>query len=90
MITTTLFVRLGKVYSNLMIDLRATNEKLRDRAIRILRTFDPDLSRGGASAALDRADGRLRTAIVMHCRGVGRPEAERMIEGVGGHVRELL
>jgi N-acetylmuramic acid 6-phosphate etherase len=89
-ITTTLFVQLGKVYSNLMIDLRATNDKLRDRAIRILRTFDSALSRGDAAAVLDRADGRLRTAIVMHARGVGRAEAERLIADAGGRVRQLI
>ena len=89
-ITTTLFVQLGKVYSNLMIDLRATNDKLRDRAIRILRTFAPELSRADAATVLDRADGRLRTALVMQRRNVDRPEAERLIDEAGGHVRQVI
>jgi N-acetylmuramic acid 6-phosphate etherase len=89
-ITTSLFVQLGKVHSNLMIDVRATNEKLRDRAIRILRTFDPTLHRAAAAEVLDRAGGRLRTAIVMQARGVERVEAEHLIEREDGQVRPLL
>lgn len=64
-ISTTLFVQLGKVYSNLMVDLRATNNKLLDRAIRILRELCPELSRDDAAALLQSAGGELKTAIVM-------------------------
>lgn len=69
-ITTTLFVRLGKVYSNLMVDLRATNDKLRDRAIRILVELCPELDREESAQLLDRANGELKTAIVMQRLGV--------------------
>ena len=61
-ITTSTFVRLGKVYSNLMVDLKATNDKLTDRAIRILRELCPKLSRPEAATVLDRAGGRLKAA----------------------------
>ena len=56
-ITTALFTRLGKVHGNLMVDLRATNAKLHDRAIRTLRALRPELSRDAAATALDAADG---------------------------------
>ncbi|MCH8153518.1 MAG: N-acetylmuramic acid 6-phosphate etherase [Planctomycetes bacterium] len=73
-ISTTAFVRMGKVYSNLMVDLQATNAKLTDRAIRILITLFPELLRAPAAQLLEKAQGDLKTAIVMQrldvdCRG---------------------
>ena len=62
-ITTALFTRLGKVRGNLMVDLAATNDKLVDRAIRVLRELEPTLSREQAMARLQAAGGRLRDAI---------------------------
>lgn len=89
-ITTTLFVQLGKVYSNLMVDLRATNDKLTDRAIRILLQFDPDLSREQAAHLLRRADGELKTAIVMHRLELDAPAARVRLAGAKGRLRSLL
>jgi len=60
-------IKLGKVYGNLMVDLRATNEKLRDRSIRIVMTVT-GLSRRRARALLQRAEGKVKAAIVMHFR----------------------
>ena len=57
------FARLGKVRRGLMIDLRATNEKLHDRAIRILLTLFPDRSREEAARELAAHGGCLRTAV---------------------------
>jgi N-acetylmuramic acid 6-phosphate etherase len=62
MISTALMVRAGRVRENLMIDLRATNEKLRDRAGRIIATLS-GLSREESLAALDRSGGSVREAI---------------------------
>lgn len=62
-ITTVAFARLGKVRRGLMIDLRATNEKLHDRAIRILLTLFPDRSREEAARELAAHGGCLRTAV---------------------------
>jgi N-acetylmuramic acid 6-phosphate etherase len=89
-ITTVAFTRLGKVYSNLMVDLRATNEKLTDRAIRILCELCPPLDRPSAAALLERADGRLKTAIVMHRREVTFDEAERLLAEHDGRLRSIL
>ena len=89
-ITTTAFVQLGKVYSNLMVDLRATNEKLTDRAIRILRELCPELSREAAADVLEQAHGNLKAAIVMQKRAVNMEEAQKLIRANNGHLRPIL
>lgn len=89
-ISTALFVGLGKVYCNLMVDLRATNAKLRDRAIRILREFMPALDRAEAAARLDAADGELKTAIVMCRLGVDVVEARLRLVDAGGRLRDVI
>jgi N-acetylmuramic acid 6-phosphate etherase len=89
-ISTTLFVQLGKVYENLMVDLRATNEKLRDRAIRILRELCPELARGDAAALLQSADGELKTAIVMQQRHVDDTQARDLLRRQDQRLRDAL
>jgi N-acetylmuramic acid 6-phosphate etherase len=68
-LTTTVMIRLGKVYGNLMVDLKAVNQKLRDRSIRIVMEVT-GLSRSKSKALLARAQGRVKPAIVMHFRRV--------------------
>src|SRR5207302_1259656 len=68
-ISTLAMVQLGKVYENLMVDLRATNQKLWDRGARIIATLT-GLDREGALDLLKRADGHVKAAIVMHRREV--------------------
>lgn len=68
-LTTGAMIRLGKVYGNLMVDLKATNEKLRDRSIRIVMELT-NLSRPHAAKLLARAQGKVKAAIVMHFRRV--------------------
>jgi N-acetylmuramic acid 6-phosphate etherase len=68
-LTTGAMIRLGKVYGNLMVDLKATNEKLRDRSLRILMELT-ELSCRQAQILLSRADGQLKAAVVMHFRRV--------------------
>ena len=85
-ITVAVMTRLGKVYENLMVDVRPTNAKLRDRARRIVRELtgrDPD-------GALEKSDWRVKTAIVMLKRGVGAREADRMLANEGGNLRGAL
>ena len=89
-ITTTLFVRLGKVYSNLMVDLCATNEKLTDRAIRILIELCPELEREDSSQLLGHAGGELKTAIVMQRLGVNSKESRVLLEAHGGALGRIL
>ena len=86
MVTTAAMVRLGKTYGNLMVDLRVTAAKLEDRGRRILR----DLLGVGydeAGELLAAAGGRVKTALVMHRREVGREEAERLLEEAEGFLR---
>lgn len=89
-ITTTAFVQLGKVYSNLMVDLRATNAKLHDRAMRILTTVCPELTRVDAGALLDRADGELKTALVMQRLTLDPDPARARLDQCSGNLREAL
>ncbi len=88
-ITTGAMIRLGKVYGNLMVDLRAWNDKLVDRSERIVMETT-GLGREQARAAIDAADGRVKLAIVMARRGVLRDEAERLIEEHQGRLRPIV
>lgn len=89
-ITTTLFVQLGKVYSNLMVDLKATNAKLSDRAIRILIELCPNLCRQSAQSILQDAGGNLKTAIVMHKLNVTKPQAHDLLDKHSGALRSII
>ena len=89
-ISTTLFVRLGKVYGNLMVDLRATNAKLADRAIRILCELTPGLTREQATVALGNADGDLKAAVVMQRLEVDLPTALARLAEHDGRLRPIL
>lgn len=88
-ITTGAMIRLGKVYGNLMVDLRAWNDKLIDRSERIVMETT-GLGRTAARQAIDAADGRVKLAIVMARRGVPREEAERLIDAHHGRLRPIV
>ena len=88
-ITTGAMVRLGKVYGNLMVDLRVTCEKLRDRGERILESM-LGMDRASAASLLERAGGHVKTALVMAELGVDRDEATRRLTEVGGVVARVL
>ena len=88
-ITTGAMIRLGKTYGNLMVDLRATNVKLKDRSERILMEVC-DVSRDEARALLAAADQRVKVAIVMQKLGTDREGAERALAGAGGVIRRLV
>jgi N-acetylmuramic acid 6-phosphate etherase len=85
-ITTGAMIRLGKAYGNLMVDLMALSEKLRDRGERIVMEAS-GVSREVARRAIEEADGSVKVAVVMAGRGVGAPEARRLLDGAGGAVR---
>jgi N-acetylmuramic acid 6-phosphate etherase len=81
-ITTSAMVKLGKVFGNLMVDLQVTCEKLRDRGERILMET-VGLDRSAAADVLDRADGHVKTAIVMAKLDIGRAEARQKLHDAG-------
>lgn len=85
-ISTLAMVRMGKVYENLMVDLKAANSKLRDRAARIIMTLT-NLSRQDALELLRRADGQVKIALVMHRRRVDMAEAVEILRNCGGQLR---
>lgn len=88
-ITTGAMIRTGKVYGNLMVDLRATNQKLRDRSERILMET-VDLDRAAARDLLKRAGGSLKTAMVMHWTGLDREDAAELLARSGGRLGDVL
>jgi N-acetylmuramic acid 6-phosphate etherase len=82
-------IKIGKVYSNLMIDLQSSNVKLTDRGIRIIMEvtgtdFDT------AQETLERAGGSVKTAIVMLATGVEYDEAVSRLEARAGVLRRVL
>ena len=89
LLTTAAMIRLGKVYGNLMVDVRATNEKLRDRAARIVMTAT-GADRMAAETALAEARGSVKTAIVMLSRQLAAPEAQARLDAANGWVRAAL
>ncbi len=90
MISTISMVRIGKVYQNLMVDVNTrANTKLVDRGTRIIQTI-AGISRAEAVALLENADGRVKTALVMHARSVQKGEADRLLANVDGHLSRLL
>jgi N-acetylmuramic acid 6-phosphate etherase len=89
MLSTAAFTRLGKVYENFMVDVQATNEKLRRRARRIVRetTGAPE---DEAEGLLRAAGGSVKLAVVMGKAGVSAEEARRLLNDAGGNVRRAL
>jgi N-acetylmuramic acid 6-phosphate etherase len=88
-LTTAAMVRLGKVYENLMVDLRPGSAKLRDRSLRIIAVaarVDADEARRLHEAA----GGEVKTAIVMGLRRVDAPVARDLLAAAGGHVRRAV
>ena len=89
MISSGVMVRLGCVYSNLMVNVQPTNAKLVDRAERIVMAVTGK-SRQAAAQVFEASGRSVRTAIVMGQLGVSRPDAERRLAACGGRVREAL
>ncbi len=88
-LTTTAMIKLGKVYRNLMVDLNATNEKLRDRSQRIIMEMT-SLSRPKAKRLLEKAHGKVKTAIVMYFRDADDKEALEILEKCHQSLREAI
>ncbi len=89
MITTGAFIRIGKTYGNLMVDLRATNAKLTDRSERMVMDVC-GVSRDDARALLTQAGGRVKHAIVMQALGVSHADAVARLAQEGGVIRRVV
>jgi N-acetylmuramic acid 6-phosphate etherase len=89
MLSTITMIRLGKTYGNLMVDVRASNEKLRARSRRIVA-----LATGASDEEIEQAlaatDGEVKNAILTILGGVDGPTAARLLEESDGHLRAAL
>lgn len=88
-LSTLTMVRLGKTFGTLMVDVQASNEKLRARAERLV------MQTGGCSLedardVLARAHGHVKTAVVMQVRGLDEPAARTLLDQHEGHLRAAL
>lgn len=89
MLSTAVMIKLGKVYDNLMVDVRASNEKLVIRARRLVERLT-GVDEATASALLAQADNDVKTAVVMHRKGVDADAARGLLAGVGGRLRAVI
>src|SRR5213082_2559390 len=88
-LSTGAMIRLGRAYGNLMVDLKAVSDKLRDRGERIVMEVG-GVDRPAARRAIAAAAGSVKLAIVMVKQGVGKDEAGRLLEQAGGFVRRAV
>lgn len=89
MITTTAMIKIGKVYDNLMVDLKPTNEKLVDRATKIISEisgYDYESSK----KTLSQANNNVKAAIIMATKNVDYEESIKILENNKGFIREDL
>jgi len=89
MISTAVMIRLGHVYGNWMVNVQPTNEKLTERARRIIRQAT-GVSAERAAELLAAGGNSVRTAIIMEKTHTSRGEAERLLAQAGGRIREAL
>jgi N-acetylmuramic acid 6-phosphate etherase len=88
-ISTGVMVRLGKVYGNRMVDVAVTNQKLRDRALRILQDLT-GLSRELANTLLDNSGKWVKLALLMHWTGLDKAAGEKLLAANHGHLRKAV
>ena len=88
-LSTGVMVKLGKVYGNRMVDVAVTNQKLRDRALRILQDLT-NLSREAAGALLDRSGKWVKLAILMHETGLDNEQGNKLLKQHQGNLREAI
>ncbi len=89
LMSTAVMIKLGKVYGNLMVDVQVKNEKLRQRAQRIVSEIT-GVDNERAATLLDASDNEVKTAIVMARRSVGADEARALLQTAGGVLRGVI
>lgn len=89
MLTTTVMVRLGKIYKNMMVDLQATSQKLIERSKRVIMTA-ASCDYEEAGRLLANAEGHVKTAIVMALRGCDAPAARQLLAENEGFIYRII
>ncbi|MGC8454065.1 MAG: N-acetylmuramic acid 6-phosphate etherase [Cylindrospermopsis raciborskii] len=88
-LSTGVMVKLGKVYGNRMVDVAVTNQKLHDRALRILRDLT-DLNREAAETLLERSGKWVKLALLMHWKDLDKQEAQQLLAAHKGNLRAAV
>lgn len=89
MLSTATMIRLGKVYGNLMVDVKVTNQKLAERASRLVQQIT-DVDEGKAMELLSLANNEVKTAVVMQGLGVEADAARNLLEQAEGRLRDVI
>ena len=89
MITTTLMIKLNKTFGNLMVDLKASNQKLWDRGARLVSHL-ADLKYDDALELLKSVEGEVKTAVVMSKLNIDKKDARNQIRKQQGSLRKTL
>lgn len=88
-LSTSVMIRLGKVYGNRMVDVAVTNKKLYDRALRILQDLT-NLNRDDAGSLLEDSGKRVKLALFMHWTGVEAATGDRLLAQYQGNLRAAV
>ncbi len=88
-LSTGAMVGLGKVYGNRMVDVAVKNQKLRDRALRMICDLT-ECERQEAAELLDKSGDSVKLALLMHWKGVGKQEGEKLLAEYRGNLRAAL
>lgn len=88
-LSTAVMVKLGKVYGNRMVDVAVTNQKLEDRALRILMDLT-DISREQAAILLDKSGQSVKLALLMHWTGLDPQAGKELLEQCQGNLRQAV
>lgn len=89
MLSAATMIKLGKVYGNLMVDLKVTNQKLADRAERLVMQLT-GLDERAAKRLLSQANREVKTAVVMHQRQVNAADARRLLQEANGFLGAVI
>ena len=89
MISTTVMIKLNKVYKNLMVDLKISNDKLLKRAIRIITSLT-DLNKEESKRLLKNAKGEVKTALLMYLNKKNYKQAKTLLSKTKGNLRQAL
>ena len=89
MISTVTMIRLGKTFGNLMVDLQITNQKLQDRALRIIENAT-GATRSEAAAALEASGQEVKVAILMILLHIDADKARERLQASANRIRQAL